>query len=344
MKKNVMITGATGYIGSWVAKKLLEKNYNLRITVRDAKNKSKVQHLIDIAEKNGSKIELFEADLMKEGSFDEAAKGCEIVVHVASPFFLNVKDAKKDLIQPALQGTKNVLSAATKSGTVKRVVLTSSVAAVHGDNIDMKIKGLTEFTEENFNDSSSETHQPYSYSKVLAEKEAWKIAENQNQWDLVVINPSFVLGPSLTNLSASESLTFMKDMLTGKFQMGAPALFFGFVDVRDVAEAHVLAIENQTAEGRNITSERVMSVMDLAEIIRNKYGKKYKLPVMKSPKFMLYMIGWMFGLSTKFVKRNIGYPIKLNNRKSIEKLGLKYTEMQKTVIDMVEQMEEQKVI
>jgi nucleoside-diphosphate-sugar epimerase len=113
-------------------------------------------------------------------------------------------------------GTRNVLNAATKSGTVKKVVLTSSVAAVHGDNIDMQEQKLTEFTEEHFNTSSSATHQPYSYSKVIAEKEAWKLAEAQNRWKLVVINPSFVLGPSLTGSSDSESISFMKDILKGK--------------------------------------------------------------------------------------------------------------------------------
>jgi nucleoside-diphosphate-sugar epimerase len=208
----------------------------------------------------------------------------------------------------------------------------------------MAEQGLTEFTEAQFNTTSSATHQPYSYSKVLAEKEAWKIAQTQNQWKLVVINPSFVMGPSLANTSDSESLNFMKDILKGKFFFGAPDLTFGFVDVRDVALAHILALENESAEGRHILAERTTDFMGLAAIITKLYGKKYKMPMMTAPKFMLYLIGGFFGVTSNFVKRNVGYPIKLNTSKSKEKLGLTYHNLDETVKDMVEQLVKQKVV
>lgn len=333
-----MVTGGSGYIGSWVVKEILEKGHTVRLTVRDKNKKSKLQHLLGIAEKAPGTLELWEADLMMSGSFDEAATGCDTIVHMASPFTLQFKDPQKELIEPALNGTKNVLNAATKSGTVKKVVLTSSVASVHGDNIDMQEKGLHEFTEEHFNDSSSVDHQPYSYSKVAAEKEAWKIYEAQNAWQLVVLNPSFVLGPSLTDASNSESLKLMKDMLSGRYYLGAPDIQFGFVDVRDVAHAHVLAVQKDDTQGRHILAERTMSIMDLANIIKDKYNGKYKLPIMTSPKPVLYMVGWMFGLRRKFIKRNVGYPIKLNATKSRQALGLTYRPIEDTVKDMIEQM------
>ena len=226
--KTVLVTGGTGYIGSWVVKELLEKSYTVRMTVRDKSRKDKIAHLDAFVDKTDGKLEIWESNLLAEGSFDDAAKGCDAVMHIASPFTLRFKDPQKDLIDPALLGTRNVLNAATRSGTVKKIILTSSVAAVMGDNIDMKKQGLTQLTEENFNTSSTPSHQPYSYSKVAAEKEAWKISESQNQWKLVVINPSFVLGPSLTIASDSESMNFMKDLLKGKFFMGAPSLMFGF--------------------------------------------------------------------------------------------------------------------
>ncbi len=150
MYKTVMITGASGYIGSWTVKELLEKGYTVRACVRDKNNAGKVQHLLDLAKTCAGKLELWEADLLKEGSFDAAARGCDAVFHMASPFTLRFKDAQKELIDPALQGTRNVLSAATRSGTVKKVILTSSIVAVFGDNIDMKEKGLSEFTEAEF--------------------------------------------------------------------------------------------------------------------------------------------------------------------------------------------------
>ncbi len=192
-----------------------------------------------MAENTPGSLESFEADLLKEGSFDEAARNCQAVIHMASPFILQTKNPVKELIEPAVLGTKNVLTAAKRSDTVKKVVLTSSVAAVYGDKIDLKEQGLTEFTEKQFNNSSMPRHQPYSYSKVMAEREAWKIAEEQDQWKLVVINPAFVMGPPLFFKLDSESIRFFKDIIGGKLIFGVPRLKFGFVDVRDVAKAHV---------------------------------------------------------------------------------------------------------
>jgi nucleoside-diphosphate-sugar epimerase len=344
MNKTVLVTGGTGYIGSWVVKELLEKGNTVRISVRDKNKITKFQHLLEIAEKSTGKLEVWEADLLKDGSFDDATRGCDSVIHVASPYTLRFKDAQKDLIDPALKGTQNVLNAATKSGTVHKVVLTSSVAAVHGDAIDMMTKGLSEFTEEHFNDTSSLTHQPYQYSKVIAEKEAWRMVEAQNEWKLVVINPSFVVGPPLTKTSDSESLDVMKNILSGKLAMGAPDLWFGFVDVRDVAHAHILALEDPAAEGRHILAERTMNMIDLAQILRNLYGKKYKLPKSKSPKWIMYLVGPLFGVNAKFVSRNVGYPIKLNASKSRDKLKLTYMPIEKSIEDMVKQMHELKLV
>ena len=338
-----MVTGGTGYIGSWVVKDLLEKGYTVRLTVR---NKTKIagdDHLTKIAENTSGTLEIWEANLMKDGSFNEAAKGSDAIIHVASPFTLKVKDAQKELIDPALEGTRNVLAAASLSESVKRIVLTSSVAAVYGDNRDMSDSGLSEFTEEHFNYSSSLSHQPYSYSKLVAEKAAWEMHGLQDQWKLVVINPSFVMGPSLTQNSNSESLSFMNDMISGKFRMGVPHLEFSFVDVRDVAKAHVLALENENTEGRHILAVQTLGVLQVAQLIKNKFGNKYKLPTMQIPKFVLYLIGWMFGLNAKFINRNVGYSVNLNTSKSRNQLGLKYTKLAKTLEDMVLQMEEVKI-
>lgn len=344
MKKTILITGATGYIGSWVTKFLLEKEYNVRITVRDKSKVEKFKFLEEIAEKSVGELEVFEADLLKENSFDEAAKGAYAIMHVASPFTLSHKDAIKDLIEPAVKGTQNVLNAANKSDSVKKVILTSSVAAIHGDNKDMSELGIEEFTEEHYNTSSSVEHQPYSFSKVSAEKEAWKMYEAQNQWELIVINPSFVMGPLLVSETKSGSITFMHDLLSGKFRTGAPELYFGFVDVRDIADAHILALENENAKGRHILCESVRSVIELRDIIEKLYPKKFKLPLMKAPKFLLLIIGKSFGLTNKFVSRNIGWKIKLNNTKSINELGVKYKPLETTVKEMIEKMEENKMI
>lgn len=338
--QTVLVTGGTGYIGAWLVKELLEKGYSVRMTVRDTSRKEKYQKLEEIGRKANGKLEIWEADLLKEGSYDMAARGADALIHVASPFKLRIKDAQKELLDPALLGTRNVLQAASASGTIKKVVLTSSVAAISGDNKDMKDKGLSVLTEEHFNTSSSAKHQPYSYSKLMAEKEAWKIAKEQNHWKMVVINPSFVMGPALINSSESESLNFMRDILKGKFFFGAPDLWFGFVDVRDVAHAHILALENDTASGRHILAERCMSVMDLCAIIGKQFPGKYRLPKMKAPKPLLMLIGGLFGVTPKFVKRNVGYPIRYDTTRSQESLGLTYRSMEDTVREMVLGMSE----
>lgn len=339
MAEKIMVTGGTGYVGSWVVKKLLEEGYTVKLTTRDKTRKSKFKHLKQIADQTSGSLEIWEADLLENQSFRKPAEGCSSIVHMASPFTLRFNDAEEELVRPALTGTQNVLNAASQTETVKKVVLTSSVAAVYGDNIDMTEQGLAEFTEDDFNTTSSVDHQPYSYSKTVAEKEAWKMYEGQNRWDLVVVNPSFVMGPPLNDVSSSESIQFMHDMLSGKYYLGAPDLEFGFVDVRDVAAGHILALENNRAEGRYIFSKETMSVYELAGLVKQEFGNKYKLPIMKAPKFVLYATGWMFGLTLKFVKRNVGYPLKLNAAKSRQKLKLGYRPLRETVRDMVSQME-----
>jgi nucleoside-diphosphate-sugar epimerase len=335
MHQTILVTGGTGYIGSWVVKGLLEKGHNVRITVRNKNKTGNYDYLVKLAENTQGKLEIWEADLLQAGCYDEVAKGCDAVAHIASPFILNVKDPKRELLDPAFRGTINVLEAANRSGTVKKVVLTSSVAAIYGDCIDMKDQGISAFTEEHFNSTSSLDHQPYQYSKVMAEKKAWEMAQNAS-WQMAVINPAFVLGPTLGSESRSESLKVINDLLSGKFIAGIAELHLGFVDVRDVATAHIYALENG-AEGRHILSERVTDMLSLSNIIRDLYGKKFKLPRFNIPKWLVMNVGGMFGITRKFVKYNIGIPIAFDTTKSKEKLKLKYTPLEKTIKDMVDQ-------
>lgn len=344
MKETILVTGGTGYIGSWVVKYLLESGYTVRLTVRKKSRTEKFQHLLNFDEASSGTLEIYEADLLQEGSYDRPAKGCDYIFHLASPFSIRVKDAQKDLVDPAVEGTKNVLRAASNSGSVKKVVLTSSIVAVFGDNIDMQTLGIEAFDESHFNTTSSLSHQPYPYSKVKAEQAAWKIFKEQNQWQLVVINPAFVMGPPLTKTPHSESISFMKDILKGKMFAGVPDLSLGFVDVRDVARAHLLAMQSPEANGRYIIAERTMSFMAFVNIIRNHYGRKYWLPFMISPKPMLYIVGPLLGLTTSFIKNNVGFPLRLDSTKSRTKLKLEYTPLDTTVVDMVEQMKRQKLV
>ena len=331
----ILVTGGTGYIGAWVVKMLLERGYFVRLAVRNAADESRYALLRQIEKDSAGTLEIWQSDLLIDGSFDNAAQGCSAVLHLASPFKMMVNDPQKDLLDPALRGTLNVLSAATKSGTVKKVVLTSSVAAVHGDNADMATLGLTRFSEKQFNFSSSLTHQPYSYSKVMAEKAAWEAASAQSQWELVVINPSLVLGPMLMPGSESESLQIMRDIIKGKYRLGVPDLSLGFVDVRDVAKAHILALENPQANGRNIVCGKTGTLKDLCDIIRARYGKRFPLPLLPAPKALIWLIAPLFGLTRKFISRNIGYRIDFNTEKSAQSLGMTYIPLEETVEAMI---------
>ncbi|MCW7491258.1 aldehyde reductase [Leptospira sp. 2 VSF19] len=336
----IVVTGGSGYIASWIVKYLLEDGKAVRATVRSLKDLSKIEHLLELKEKYKEKLNLFEADLMLDGSFDKVIADTELVIHTASPFFVaGVKDAKKQLIDPALQGTKNVLESCNRISSVKRVVLTSSVAAIYGDNIDsLQVPNQT-FTEEHWNTTSNLSHQPYAYSKTLAEKEAWEIQKRQSRWDLVVINPSFVMGPSLSKRMDGTSVEFMKNMLKGVFRTGVPDTKMGFVDFRDVAKAHILAGLTPSAEGRHITSAEVMPMLGVAKIIKEFFGNKYSVPTGTLPKALVYVIGPFFGLSWGYTKNNIGQPLQLNNEYSKTNLRLIYRPLTETIVDHVNQME-----
>ncbi len=339
MMKKVLVTGGTGYIGSWVVKYLLEEGHLVRVTVRDKNKKHKVQHLLDIAEQSEGKLEFWEADLLKQGSFTEAMEGCELVYHLASPFvIMNIKDPYKQLINPAVEGTKNVLKSVNQTPSVKRVILTSSVVSIYGDNADLTEQNIEVLDESYWNTSSSDKHQPYSYSKVMAEKEAWKIHDAQDQWKLSVINPAFVMGPFLTNSSDSASLPFLKDYLSGKLKMGVPNFTFIFVDVRDVAKAHLLAAEKES-DGRHLIGNETLTMLEFSNLIAKSSNKPYKLPKKELPKFMLLMLGWAFGISRKMIQRNVNYPVRFTNKKSIENLGLNYTSSEQMMKDHLQQIE-----
>lgn len=338
--KPILVTGGAGYIASWIIRNLLEEGREVRATVRDKLNQDKTGHLMHFDAETPGRLELFEADLTRKDSFDEAMAGCELVIHTASPFFIEKpKDPERDLIGPARDGTRVVLEAANRTPSVKRVVLTSSVAAVMGDAIDARKVPGGILTEDNWNETSSVDHNPYPFSKTLAEREAWRIAESQSRWDLVVINPSFVLGPTLSGRSDSTSVNFMRDMVNGRFATGCPPFTFGIVDVRDVARAHILAGFTPGASGRHIVSAACLTFLEIADILREKYEDRYKIPKSQVPKFMLYLIGPLFGLSWKYLARNAGYGFELDNSYSRKDLGLEYRPVSETLIESVKALE-----
>lgn len=336
----VLVTGANGYVASWLTRYLLEAGHTVHATVRDPNNPKKVDHLNAAAETAPGTLKLFAADLFDDGAFDTAMAGCRVVFHTASPFIIdNIKDPDAELLQPALRGTENVLGSANRTSSVERVVLTSSVVAIYGDAADMADAGLDAFTEKHWNTTSSLSHQPYSYSKLRAEKRAWELAEDQDRWQLVVINPGFVLGPSLTTASDSASLSTMRQFVDGTLKLGAPHLDFGVIDVRDVAEAHRRAGTIESASGRHICSNRTVSLLEIGQILRREFGDDYPFPTRTLPKPLVWLVGPFSGLARQFVSRNVGYPLNFDNSYIQRDLDMTFRPVEQTLTDHFRQMQ-----
>ena len=343
--KPMLVTGGSGYVASWIIKTLLEKGFAVRTTVRNKIDIDKYKHLLKLAKYSKGTLEIFEADLLISGSYSDAMKDCELIFHTASPFKIaGIKNPQTDLIDPALQGTRNVLFSANATPAVKRIVLTASVATIYGDAIEIEQTKNGLFTEEDWNKTSNLKHHPYSYSKTIAEKEAWKIAGEQEQWDLVTVHPGFVLGPSLTKRNDSTSIDLMISILNGKYKMGVPDMYFGIIDVRDVALIHVASGITPAAIGRYIAVSGSMGMLEMANILRKEYPNNNKIPKTTLPKFLLYLFGPTQGFSWKFIRNNLGISVQFDNSRSREELGINYHTIEQTLVDHTEQIIRDKLI
>lgn len=331
-----MVTGANGYVASWLVKKLLDEGVTVHAAVRNPKNEKKIAHLKAAAAKAPGAIKFFASDLLNPGSYEEAMEGCELVYHTASPFTTEVKDAQKELIEPAENGTANVLNSANKINSVKRVVVTSSCAAIYTDAIDAVNAPGGVLTEDIWNSTASLEYQPYSYSKTLAEKKAWEIANGQGRWDLVTINPSLVIGPALNpQNTTSESINILKMLGGGEMKAGVPKMGIGLVDVRDVAQAHYQAGYVPEAKGRYITSAHNTNFLEMGTTLLPKYGDKYPLPKKALPKWLLMIVGPMTNklFTRKFIRNNVNVEWKANNSKIQKELGIQFKPMKETMED-----------
>ena len=176
----------------------------------------------------------------------------------------------------------------------------------------------------------------------MAEKEAWRMQDQQQRWDLVVINPSLVMGPGISPEITSESFKIIKQLGDGTMKMGAPDYEIGIVDVRDVAQAHFAAGFTPTAKGRYIISGNNSGILEISKMLRDDFGNKYPLPTRKIPKPLLWLIGPLAGFTRKMISRNIGYPFRADNTKSIKELGISYRPAKVSVVDFFGQMVEVK--
>lgn len=337
--KPVLVTGATGYVAGHVVKRLLDEGLTVHATVRDPGQEDRLAYLRELADASPGTLVFFGADLLDEGSFDEAMAGCQVVFHIASPYVISVEDPQKELVDPAVKGTRNVLEAANRTESVQRVVLTSSCAAIYGANADLADTPRGVFDEEVWNTSSSLTDNPYSYSKTLAEQEAWKVHDAQSRWRLVVMNPPGIYGPGVRVHEGAESFQQIKSFGDGTLASGAPDIGIGIVDVRDVAEAHLRGAFVPEAKGRHVIKGHDSGFLEIARILRERFPTS---PIPKSavPKWLLWIIGpWVnAGITRRFVSRNVGLPWKGDNGKSIRELGMTYRSLEETLTEHFQQL------
>ncbi|XP_074309465.1 tetraketide alpha-pyrone reductase 2-like [Silene latifolia] len=262
------VTGGTGFIASYLIKHLLQQGHTVRATVRDPENVEKVGFLLEM-EGAKERLKLFKADLMVEASFDAAINGVDGVFHTASPVFLprSNDDVHECLINPAINGTLNVLNSCIKGGSVKRVVLTSSCSAIRYRDDVQQVSPLNE-SHWSDPDYCKRYNLWYAYAKTMAEKAAWDVAKN-NGLDLVVVNPSFVVGPVLSPQPTS-TLDLILSITKGD-RGEYPKTTIGFVHIDDVIAAHILAMEETKASGRLVCSGSVSEWSDIIKMLKAKY-------------------------------------------------------------------------
>lgn len=326
----ICVTGASGFVASHIVEQLLAAGHHVRGTVRDPAGKA-CAHLKRLPGAD-ERLQLVPADLLEPDGWLRAVGDCEYVLHTASPYVLDVADPQRDLVDPAVQGTRNVLAACAASGTVRRVVLTSSMAAVTDEPDSERI-----LTEDDWNTSSSLTRNPYYYSKTMAEREAWRVAR-QHALSLVVINPFLIIGPSLSpGLNTSNAL--FADLLNGTYP-GIMRLVWGFVDVRDVARAHVRAMEQPAAAGRYLCAAGTISMREVVELLSHAGYARFALPklgldcpagdyaVRLSSYFQPKGVG-------SYLRTHIGRTPRFDTRKIKQQLGLDFRSLEETIRDTV---------
>ncbi|KAI6010833.1 hypothetical protein F5J12DRAFT_566961 [Pisolithus orientalis] len=279
----VLVSGANGYIAMWVIRDLLEHGYSIRGTVRSTK---KGEYVKKYFAGYGVKLEIVVVeDITKEGAFDEAVKGVDAIAHIASPVYM-----PGDMVEPALKGTTGILRSALQFGqSIKRIVYTSSAAAIPGE-----MNRPTVFTEEDWNfqvvdllkeqgENASDVTK-YRASKTLAEQGAWSfVKEHQHEisWDMTALNPTYVFGPSIHEVTDPTSLNFSAKLFYDRVADSTKSdeveeqllinTFFTWVDVRDLAVAHRRALEVQEAGAERIIISagpwRWQDFMDTANLL-----------------------------------------------------------------------------
>ncbi|MFT4154862.1 SDR family oxidoreductase [Parafilimonas sp.] len=318
--KLVLVTGGSGFVGGHCIVQLLQKGYNVRTTIRSLSKKKTVIEML----KNGNiqsfnNISFAETDLLDDRNWDEAANGCNYALHIASPIHLAIPKDENEMIKPAVNGTLRVLKAARDAG-VKRVVMTSNFGAVgysHKDPAKL-------ITEESWTDPNEKGLSAYNKSKVLAERAAWEFMKNEGaNLELTVINPVAIFGPAL-DAKLSSGFELLKNVLDGTLKR-IPNLELAIVDVRDLADLHMKAMESASAKGQRFLalSDGTMSLPEIAVFLKNKMPDiAQKASTKTIPDWAVKFAG-LFNPKAKALASMLGVNRKASNDKAKTILGWK---------------------
>lgn len=329
--EKVLVTGATGFIGLHCIKQLLDRGYSVNGTLRSQDRQAEV---VDSLERNNTPtrhLSLFEVDLNRDSGWDSAIRDCNYVLHVASPFVLTDED-EDFFVKPAVEGVQRALKF-SKKHNVKKVILTSSFAAIH-ETLNNRQES---FDEEDWSNPNKPGISFYAKSKTMAELAAWEFMEMENpDFSLTVINPVLVMGPSLSkDVGTSNSL--VKNMINGSVP-GTPKIHIGIVDVRDVASVHILAMESSSADGeRIIVSEKELWVHEVAAILRD--AGFNKTPKVEFPKWLMKVVA-LFRKDLALMVPMIGKRRDVSSSKARELLGWKPMKAELSIIDTAQQLKD----
>jgi nucleoside-diphosphate-sugar epimerase len=318
MSQTVLVTGGSGFIGSHCILQLLAAGHQVRTTIRNLKREGDVRAMLKVGGADpGSRLSFFAADLENDAGWREAVAGCDFVLHVASPLPPSVPEHEDELIVPAREGTLRVLRASRDAG-VKRVVVTSSFAAIGYGHAVRE----TPFTEADWTDPNGDDVAPYTKSKTLAERAAWDFLSREGgNLELSVVNPVGVFGPVL-GPDYSASILLVQKMMDGAMP-GAPRLYFGAVDVRDVADLHLRAMTHPAARGERFLAVAgdFLSMLDIAKILKTRLGASAKrVPARQLPNWMVRLAA-LRDPAIKLILPELGKKKNATNEKARRLLG-----------------------
>ncbi|MBX3428517.1 MAG: aldehyde reductase [Hyphomonadaceae bacterium] len=331
----VLVTGGSGFIGAHCIVQLLQKGYRVRTTVRSLSREGDVRAMVrQGGVEAGEALTFAAADLTKDEGWAEAVAGCAYVLHVASPFPPAAPKHEDELIIPARDGALRVLKAARDAG-VKRVVLTSSFAAIgYGQKVSKE-----PYNEENWTDPGGDDVRAYVKSKTIAEKAAWDFVANEGgSLELAVVNPVGVFGPVL-GPDYSTSILLVQRLMDGALP-GVPRLYFGAVDVRDVAWMHIECMTNPAAKSQRFLAVAgdFLSMKQIAQILKRRMGAAAKrVPTLQLPDFMVRMAAKRDPAVAQIVPE-LGKHKNATNEKAKRLLGYKPISNEECIVATAESM------